>query len=242
MGNKRKNSADLVFIILEMVFISIGISFMITGTCMFLFMRGQMENATQIEATITDISYIGGGANNSHNVFVSYEFEGQQYDHVRLNVYTPSMHEGDTITVYVDNNNPDRVVGTESSPAMFFYIFGGTGLVFFTIGIVFVVVIAKKKSKTKWLLENGRVIHGTVTNINVNFSVRVNGRHPRVVYCSYQDPGTGMIYQFKSRNIYEDQANCIAIGDSIDIYVDPENYAKNYVDVDKPMERIVSYT
>lgn len=242
MGNKRKNSADLVFIILEMVFLSIGISFMITGTCMFLFMRGQMENATQIEATITDISYIGGGANNSHNVFVSYEFEGQQYDHVRLNVYTPSMHEGDTITVYVDNNNPDRVVGTESSPAMFFYIFGGTGLVFFTIGIVFVVVIAKKKSKTKWLLENGQVIHGTVTEIDFNPCVHVNGRHPRVVYCSYQDPGTGMIYQFKSRNIYDSITNCIAIGDSIDIYVDPDNYAKNYVDVDKPMERIVSYT
>lgn len=242
MGNKRKNSADLVFIILEMVFISIGISFMIIGTCMFLSMRGQKENATQIEATISKISYMGGGTNDSHNVYVSYEFEGRQYNDVSLNVYSSSMYEGETITVYIDNNNPGKVIGTEWSDILFLGVFGGIGLVFFTIGIAFVVVIAKKKSKAKWLLENGQVIHGTVTEIDFNPCVHVNGRHPRVVYCSYQDPGTGMIYQFKSRNIYDSITNCIAIGDSIDIYVDPDNYAKNYVDVDKPMERIVSYT
>ena len=118
----------------------------------------------------------------------------------------------------------------------------GIGLVFFAIGLIFVALIVKKNRKIKWLLENGQVIHGTVTEIVFNTCVNVNGRHPRVVYCSYQDPGTGMIYQFKSRNIYDSITNCIAIGDSIDIYVDPENYAKNYVDVDKPMERIVSYT
>lgn len=242
MVKKRKKTVDIVYLILALVFCFLGLNFMIIGATVFGTIHGKMKDAIEIEATITDISYMGGGANDSHNVYVSYEFEGQQYDYVRLNTYTSSMHEGDTITVYIDDNNPGEVIGTGWSEFIFLGVFGGIGLVFFAIGLIFVALIVKKNRKIKWLLENGQVIHGTVTEIVFNTCVNVNGRHPRVVYCSYQDPGTGMIYQFKSRNIYDSITNCIAIGDSIDIYVDPENYAKNYVDVDKPMERIVSYT
>ena len=183
MSRNKKNSADLAFILIEVIFTGLGLLFLMIGIVAFIFSRGEMNNATKIEATITDITHDRIGNVESDHVYVSYVFEGRQYDDVRINSYSSTMYEGKTIKVYVDNNNPGRIVSGSGDDIFFLAIFGGIGAIFAIIGISFIVVRAKGKGREKWLLENGRVLHGTVTEIGYNANVVVTGSNPLVVYC-----------------------------------------------------------
>ena len=43
-----------------------------------------------------------------HTVFISYEFDGNSYENVRLSYYTSSMRIGNKVTIYCDPLNPSE--------------------------------------------------------------------------------------------------------------------------------------
>ena len=79
----------------------------------------------------------------------------------------------------------------------------------------------------------------------MNTGYSVNGRHPYVIYCAYEDEYNNTVYYFKSENLWYDPSFRFAIGSEIDVYVDPKDYSKNYVDTEKNYghgSRIVDFT
>ena len=65
-------------------------------------------------------------------------------------------------------------------------IFGGTGLFFFLIGVIFLILHYNNKSSLKKIVDNGYYIMAEISNIDMNYNVNVNGRCPYVIYARYQ--------------------------------------------------------
>lgn len=240
MNKKKMNTDELVLFFVPRLFAFFGIIFIIAGVGTFLKARNEKARSVETEAVITTIGVHRSGDDTTHDVYISYVYEGREYDNVRLSFYSSDMYEGKTIIVYIDPENPRHAM-SKGEDIFMLIVFGFMGTVFSFIGFTIIAISKKGQGQEKKLRENGRVIHAVVSGFGYNGSVTVNGNHPHVVYCSYEDPSTGTIYQFKSKDLFSDPSMVMAVGDYVDVLVDPNDYSKHYVDVDKAMSRIVSY-
>ena len=118
---------------------------------------------------------------------------------------------------------------------MFLGIFGGLGLIFFILGMILLINGLKRSKAIKQLLEEGKQITATITDIERNQSVRVNGRHPYIVYCEYEDAYSGKIHVFRSDNVMDNPGD--VIGQSIPVMVDRDNWDLYYVDTNSLTSR-----
>ncbi|MCR5417206.1 MAG: DUF3592 domain-containing protein [Pseudobutyrivibrio sp.] len=144
------------------------------------------------------------------------------------------------IFLYVKTSSMSDFSG---DPVAGILIGGIVGATFIIAGIPFIIVPHAIKKKNENLIANGRKLVGEVEEIGLNYQVMINGRHPYIVYAKYVDPTYGYIYKFKSGSVYFNPHDSYDIGDSIDIYVDPSNMKKHYVDVkDKLGDMVRDFT
>ena len=116
--------------------------------------------------------------------------------------------------------------GTVGFVAMFF----GVGLFFFVLGVFFLGYELRKKLSQNALVKNGYCIYATITGIEENLSVTINGEHPYVVIAEYEDPYSGEKHIFRSKDIrnfpHETLGNCVKV------YMKQGQYEKYYMDID----------
>ena len=108
-------------------------------------------------------------------------------------------------------------------------VFGSIGTPFLLVGIGFLIFVGKMDAKKKALMQNGNLIYAEVTGGSEVFNVQVNGRHPWKLECRYEDPFSGEIYLYSSRNTFTDPYPYI--GQQIAVYVDKNDPSKYYVDI-----------
>lgn len=118
----------------------------------------------------------------------------------------------------------------------FLCTFGGIGIIFLIIGIIFLILLLKKKKEAEQLLDNGRYILAEICEIIPNYTIRVNGKHPYVVHCKYEAMD-GTIHIFKSRNLFFNPESMLR-GTSVKVYTDRKNYKKYYVDIDEVLPKV----
>lgn len=121
-------------------------------------------------------------------------------------------------------------IGEDDNMMLFLYIFGGIGLLFFLIGLPFLITAIRKRNMMKRLLETGQQAEGIITDVVRNLQVTVNGRHPYKAECQVTDPVTGEIYLYSSGNIMKKID--YLIGRSVTVYYDPDDRRKYYVDIE----------
>lgn len=236
---KKNKVLTMIFLI----FAVIGIGLM-SGAILF-FINGMQfrQSAVNITGEIADIMYsCDKDGDIDHEVFVTYTFEGKEYERVRINEYSSSMYVGKSISLLCDPDNPWNV-RTESSTFFVFIILMLMGVIFFVIGAVPAVISIMNKHKAKHLLENGRVLYATVERIDLNRSYSVNGRYPFVVYCTWKDEYKDTLYRFKSDNLWTDPGTVFSEGSEIEVYVDAKDFRKYYVDVERKLsQKVVDLT
>lgn len=225
------------------IFGIVGVILIIACICMTVSGIKFEKKSEEITGTIAYIEkYYDSDHDRHFRVYVNYEYQGQEYKHVHLNSYSSSMYEGKEITLKVDPENPGRVK-TPHSDLFACIILGIMGVVFSLIGIIPTVSGIRKAAKKKELREKGRYIYATVERIGINRGYSVNGVHPFVVYCNYQDEYSGVLYKFKSDNLWTDPYPILQEGSSIRIYVDGQDYSNYHVDVESSLQgRVVDYT
>lgn len=235
---KKKSAVTLVFsifLIVGIVFLAVGIGVLYSG------IRFRM-NAVETQAVITEIETYRSGDDTHHSVWVEYEYDGKEYKDIRLNVYNSGMHVGKEITILVDPKNPQKV-STEYGLIFAGGVFLLMGVIFTCVGIIPIIVGIKRSSLQKQLIAGGRSIFAKVESITHNTSYRVNGRSPYVVYCTYQDEYKGVVYRFKSDNIWQNPEYFLQPGSDVRVYVNGEDYSKYYVDVESMIEnKVIDYT
>ncbi|MBR4083329.1 MAG: DUF3592 domain-containing protein [Lachnospiraceae bacterium] len=225
------------------IFGLVGVIFLIV--CTFLTISGKKfdETAVEVSGTIMTIeSYRDSDGDRHHRVYVDYEYQGRKYKDVRLNSYNSSMREGKEIILKLDPDNPEKV-RTLHGNLIASVIMGGMGLIFVLVGIIPTVLGIRKDRRNKKLREQGRYIYAIVERIDINYSYSLNGRHPFVVYCNYQDEFSGVLYRFMSDNIWTDPYPILQQGSEVRVYVDGQDYSKYHVDVESYLQgRVVDYT
>jgi len=238
----KKNSSSNIGAFLGIFFTIFGAVFFLIGIIVFIRTNDFISNGVEVDAEISDIHSFAGSNRHKHDVYVDFEYEGVEYKDVYLNVYIQGMHEGEEIEIICDPDDPYNIT-IKSASTLFLVIFSGVGGVFLIIGISMLAFHLIRKGKVKYLLENGMKISGVITDMSRDMRFEINGVHPYRIYCEYNDSSKNLLYKFKSDLLSFNPNNCYKVGDPIDIYVDPNNWKKNYVNaVDRFADRTVDFT
>lgn len=235
---KTNNSFPVLFFL---IFALVGCGMLIGGFALLISSHQFRQTASEVTGTITEISsYRNSDGDLRHSVCVSYSYNGQDFENVPLGFYSSNMYEGKDIALLVDPEAPGHMT-SKSGDAFACILLLAMGVIFAAVGIIPIIVTLTGSRKSKKLLESGRQLHAVVERTDINTSISYNGRHPYVVFCTYQDMGSDVIYRFKSKNLMRDPG--YAPGDAIDVFVDPQDYSKYTVVADGPATpRVIDYT
>ena len=118
----------------------------------------------------------------------------------------------------------------------FFLSFGGIGIVFLVMGIIFLVSQAVKKQTAKRLVQEGNYILAEIMDVYMDYNIHVNNQCPYIVRCRYED-GSGVIHTFKSRGIFFNPEGLFK-DQFIRVYVDRDDFRKYYVDIDSVLPEV----
>lgn len=236
---KKNRIVYVVFVI----FLIVGIGLLAGAFLFSRYFASFKARAEEVTGEITRIEeYYDSDRELRHHVYVSYTYDGVDYDDVSINSYNSSMYEGKEIELLCDKKNPEHIM-KKSAGNLVVIILAGIGIIFVLVGGIPLLVMTGKKSKNKKILENGQVLHALVDSIEYNTSVAVNGTHPYVIFCSYRDEYKDITYRFKSENIWTDPFLVFQPGSDIEVYVEPGDYSKYYVNAQKMIEqKVVDFT
>ncbi len=223
---KTKTMSEKVIMI---VFSTVGILCIIAAIIMGI-------NSIKIKTAYvkTDATIIGfeEGKNSDGETtcyaVIRYRANGSVYESV-TNESKSSWKEGDHITVYYNPDSPfefSTEFGTTFGTAMMALF----GVVFAAVGLVPSIISAKRNGKNHRLKENGTKIEAKVIGFDYNENYSVNGRHPFIIETEYLSE-TGERHRFKSGNVWDPLGEEI-LGHTIDVYFEPDNMDKYFVDVD----------
>lgn len=221
------------------IFLVVGAIFSAVGITMALADSGFRERAEEITAEITGISsYRASDGDRRHNVYVTYQYDGRVYEDIELNFYRSGMYEGQEIPLLCDPENPGHVK-SPGGMLLLEIVFLLIGILFMGIALVFIAVSRNKARRRKKILSSGKRLSAIVEQIAVNTSYVMNGRNPYQIYCYYRDEYKDVIYRFKSEDVWINPNVVLQPGDTIDVYVDGEDYSRYHVDAESILDKKV---
>jgi hypothetical protein len=143
----------------------------------------------------------------------------------------PAYSKGEKVDVRYDAANPDhaRIDGFLENwfVAM---ILGILGAVFGGVGAGFGIYGWVQKKNRDWLRVNGLRIQAKFTGVDINTSLRVNGRSPWVLTSQWQDPKSGMVYAFRSESIWFDPSPYVK-ADTLDVLINAAKPSMYWIDI-----------
>lgn len=226
-----KKNDGIIYIILG-IFAILGVFSLIMGVSKLVSGGVSKANTEQITAEISTISQQTNSEGDiSYFVLVDYKYDGVEYKDVSLGVYTATMAEGKLIDILVNPKEPTdiKITSQDTIDAV-----GGIfmGVIFALVGIVPLIFMYKGKQRIKNLIETGYYIYAVVDRVEKNYGYSRNRQHPYMAYCTHEDEETGKKYKFQSPPMWKNPDPIIQVGIRLKVYVERNNYANYYVDVD----------
>lgn len=111
-----------------------------------------------------------------------------------------------------------------------FLIVFAIGLIFAAIGLTMIFVRARGRKRAEWLRLHGRRMKTAFKGVQLNDSVRVNGRSPYQIVSQSSDPASNTVRLYQSENIWFDPSEYIK-GEVIDVLVDPNDPRRYIMDI-----------
>ena len=219
------------------VFSLIGLAVIILGINIIISNNKFMKTAKATEGIISDVEIYRDSDGDRHStVYVQYEVNGKDYEYAS-SFSSSSMREGDDIKVYYNPENPSdfKLEGETIFNTVFPIAFGS---VFFIVGMGMIIPPIIKSQMQNKVKQYGELINAEIDDVDVNYNMAVNGRHPYVIVCSWKDPSSGGLYQFRSNNLWFNPEKLLEGRKTIDVYVDMQNPKKYYVDT-SDIEKLV---
>lgn len=122
---------------------------------------------------------------------------------------------------------------------LFRCIFGGIGLTFFVVGVICLKYDIKRRKRINAVIASGRYVMAEISDISRCYSVSVNGYHPYVIFCQYQDISMNL-HVFKSRYLMYNPEPYLK-DNMVRVYVDEEDYKYYYVDIDEILPNVIKH-
>lgn len=159
---------------------------------------------------------------------ISISADGKNYaeTHQRLKYFSSIYDIGDQIIVYID----PETGSAEHLHYIFAFVYGGVGLCFLPLGIVFLTLRCKKINHKKRLMQKGKIIYARIVDLKENRRINYNNRYPYKLICECYQEFYDQDYTFVSDNIFIDD-EVDYLGKYVAVYVmDPKTCDKYYVD------------
>ena len=166
------------------------------------------------------------------DVYIDYEYNGKEYKHIEVLKDSEDEYEvGEKITVYIDPKEPTVALIKGWVNARSGYK---------TAGIILLVISAPLYALDIWLVcrrrklkKHGYRVCAVITNVYQTSNIELLGKRPYVISCEIQSPMENRTYSFESGAAWTDLSKYFSIGEAIEVAVDPYNWKKYYVDLDK---------
>jgi hypothetical protein len=168
----------------------------------------------------------------SGNPIIQFDYYGESYEFTS-SFSSSDMQQGDEVTVHLPPGKPENAEVKNFFTLWFFPLFSSVfALVFGGIGFYGVAGQLKRVRAKRDLFTygRGRKTSLPVTSVIHDSSFKVNGRSPYVILCQYHDAVSNKMFEFKSDHIWYDPAPLLKDRNEIDIYVDPNDLKRYYMD------------
>lgn len=183
------------------------------------------------------VSYSNDSNGNSsryyHAVVVFADQSGQAIKfQSTLGSGSPSYQVGETVEVLYDPDKPnDAEINSFISIWLGAIIVSILGVIFSLVGFIYLIVVRKKSKLKRELLNHGRRIEATLSSVELNTLIRMNGRSPYVICSQWVDKlKPDELYIFKSDNIWFNPEPYIK-KETISVFIDEKNPHRYYVDI-----------
>lgn len=146
---------------------------------------------------------------------------------------------GGVFWVYLDELKGVAEEGAGDSMIVLPLVFSCIGLAFVVTSIVLLIVRACIHRKEARLLNGGYYILAKIVNVDMDYRVRINYRHPYYVECLYED-AMGVKHLFRSNSFMHYIEDCR--GKEVRVYLDAEkrdSFKSYYVDIDSILQEVV---
>lgn len=231
---------DKTLTIITTVFTLFGATFF--GIALFSFIHTQnfVKAAASTEGVVLELKPVESSSTNSggytYAPVVKFKTPDGKNIHFKSSTSSnpPEFSVGQTVPVLYNRSNPQEAqVDSFVQLWLLPTVFGGFGIIFMGVGATLIVSSLLSKKKEKWLQENGQKIQTKFSNVEWNTSLTVNGQSPYIIVSQWRDPATYEVYTFRSQNIWFNPEEFIKNSDTelIDVYVDPKNMKKHYMDI-----------
>ena len=116
------------------------------------------------------------------------------------------------------------------SGAVLRYTFTGVGMLFLLLGSGFLFTDLRRRHRLRRAYLGGNCVDARIISVREIPNVRVNGRNPFIIECSYTDT-YGEEHRYQSRYLYSLPREDLA-GRTVPVYIDRMNENTGFVDVD----------
>ena len=208
----------IIFLIFGVVYTAFGAAFTIVNIKI-------KSNCIPVEAEIIDFETYYDSDHDKHTkTIVKYSVDNQEYTD-KINSYNSSWDIGDSIDVYYDPQNPQKI--ESEMPIVLCFVFGLLGVAFLITSIVLIIKQKNKNAKRRNLIQNGLVVNAEIVRFYENTRISVNKRYPFIIEADYNDGSN--THRFRSDNVWENVTTA-CIGKTVKVYYEPNNMNNYYVD------------
>jgi hypothetical protein len=216
-------------------YLFLGIGLIMLGGAIYLYQDKQhfLKNAEVAQGTVVKLILSQSNNSMTYRPVISFTTKGGEEVEFTSSVGSnpPSHNEGERVEVLYDTKFPNQaVINGFASLWVGALILGGLGFVFFLIGISMILYPYLKQKKAQHLLSNGKPILTKFNQVQLNYSLEVNGRNPFQIHSQWLDPSKQELYMFVSENIWFDPTDFIET-DEIKVFIEPSNPKKYYMDI-----------
>lgn len=220
-----------------LIWAGVGTAFVIFSIVFFLDARRDETASVEVSGTVVEKGHDTDKNGNSH-YWMRYVFHDDAgTEHVeRARVGWENWRrysDGDPIAVAYVRGSPDRsrMVEIESNDAwVLIPAFAAGGLLFGGIGWVLVIRSFIRSGERARLIQQGIGSLGTVTAVEVNTNVRINGRHPVFLRYAFTDDAGGT-HEGRSLDLPRHVQRRWSVGDEILVAHDPIDPTRHDADV-----------
>ena len=186
----------------------------------------KMMNWEKANATIVSVDPSGYPT-------ISFRYNGTPYQFDSYN-RGDNMQPGRELIIHFPPNEPKKAEIKSFFDDWFMSIFVGIfALVFGGVGLIgFSVILRKRKLKLELFdMGRGKRLTLPILEVGPDYSFRVNGRHPYVISTQFHDKTLNILHAYKSDYIWYDPSEQLAKRKDVDVYVDPNDFRRYYVDI-----------
>jgi hypothetical protein len=220
--------------LIGVIFTCIGLLFFLIGGFLFYQEFSFRQSAVKVQGTVKEIgSYKGSKSGTQYYPVVEFRTEdGKLYTFKSdISSSSPEYTAGETVIVYYDPKDPlEADLSGLNEMILIGSIFGGIGLVFGSIGGIFLFLYIRRQKEIAWLKQNGTAVEADFDSVEHDTSYKVNNKSPYVIHCRWFNPYNGEMMDFKSEYIWYDPTSYIT-NKKLQVLIDVGNPKKHFVDI-----------